>query len=102
MIMQDAGYSARAAYNGAAALTLSREQAPDLVISDVLMPGMSGVDLAVTTKREFPSCRILLFSGQAASADMLRDARGRGYDFELLAKPIDPDELLQKLTAMFG
>ena len=102
MIMQDAGYSARAAYNGAAALTLSREQAPDLVISDVLMPGMSGVDLAVTTKREFPSCRILLFSGQAASADMLRDARGRGYDFELLAKPIDPDELLQKLTAMFS
>lgn len=102
MIMQDAGYSARAAYDGAAALSMSREQAPDLIITDVLMPGMSGVDLAVTTQREFPNCRILLFSGQAASADMLQSARSRGHDFELLAKPVDLDELLQKLTAMFA
>lgn len=102
MIMQDAGYSARAAYDGAAALSMSREQAPDLIITDVLMPGMSGVDLAVTTQREFPNCRILLFSGQAASADMLQSARSRGHDFELLAKPVDLDELLQRLTEMFA
>ena len=102
LIMQDAGYNARAAYDGAAALTMSRERAPDLVISDVLMPGMSGVDLAVVTRREFPGCRILLFSGQAASADMLQDARRNGHDFELLAKPIDPDELLQRVNRMFA
>jgi CheY-like chemotaxis protein len=101
LILQDAGYTARAAYDGAAALTLSREHAPDLIISDVLMPGMSGVDLAVTTRREFPDCRILLFSGQAASVDMLENARSHGHDFELLAKPVDLDELLQRVTNMF-
>lgn len=102
LILQDAGYTARAAYDGAAALNLSREHAPDLVITDVLMPGMSGVDLALTTQREFPECRILLFSGQAASVDMLEDARSRGHDFELLAKPVDLDELLQKITKVFA
>jgi CheY-like chemotaxis protein len=102
LILQDAGYTARAAYDGAAALNLSREHAPDLVITDVLMPGMSGVDLALTTQREFPECRILLFSGQAASVDILEDARSRGHDFELLAKPVDLDELLQKITKVFA
>lgn len=102
LILQDAGYTARAAYDGAAALNLSREHAPDLVITDVLMPGMSGVDLALTTQREFPECRILLFSGQAASVDMLEDARSRGHDFELLAKPVDLDELLQKITKVLA
>lgn len=102
LIMQDAGYNARAAYDGAAALTMSRERAPDLVISDVLMPGMSGVDLALTTQCEFPDCRILLFSGQAASVDMLEDARSQGHDFELLAKPVDLDELLQRVNRMFA
>jgi hypothetical protein len=43
----------------------------------------------------------LLFSGQAASADMLEDARLRGHDFEVLAKPIEPDDLLERIADLF-
>ena len=38
-----------------------------------------------------------LFSGQAATADLLEDARKRGHQFEILAKPVHPQDLLQKL-----
>ena len=66
---------------------------PDLLISDVVMPEMSGVDLAVRMKEECPACKVLLFSGQAQTADLLEAARQQGHDFELLAKPIHPADL---------
>jgi len=46
-----------------------------------------------------PNCRIILFSGQAASTDLLARARAEGYLFEALPKPINPDVLLQKLKS---
>lgn len=102
LILQDEGYRAEAAYDGGVALSKARECRPDLIISDVLMPGMNGIELAITTQREFPNCRILLFSGQAASADMLREARRNGHDFELLAKPVDPEELIERVAQAVG
>jgi DNA-binding NtrC family response regulator len=97
-ILQKAGYAARPAYDAPAALAMSREQAPDLIISDVLMPGINGIELAINATIEYPRCRILLFSGQAGSADMLDEARRRGHDFELLAKPIEPEDLVKKVA----
>jgi DNA-binding NtrC family response regulator len=47
---------------------------PSLLISDVLMPGMNGVDLAIHLKSICPSCKVLLFSGQAAANDLLEAA----------------------------
>jgi hypothetical protein len=44
-----------------------------------------------------PSCKILLFSGQAATADLLEKARMEGHEFEILAKPVHPTDLLAKL-----
>jgi hypothetical protein len=41
-----------------------------------------------------PNCKILLFSGQAATSDLLEDARAQGYDFRLLQKPVHPSEFL--------
>jgi DNA-binding NtrC family response regulator len=101
-ILQAAGYTARPAYDGSAALAMSREQTPDLIISDVLMPGINGIELAITASMEYPRCRILLFSGQAGSGDMLDEARRRGHDFELLPKPIDPDDLVKKVADVFA
>jgi DNA-binding NtrC family response regulator len=97
-ILQAAGYTARSAYDGSAALAMSREQAPDLIISDVLMPGINGIELAINATAQYPRCRILLFSGQAGSANMLEEARRNGNDFELLAKPIEPDDLVKKVA----
>lgn len=101
LILQAAGYAARAAYDGSAALAMTRNSQPDLILTDVLMPGMNGIELAITARREYPQCHVLLFSGQAASADMLEEARLRGYDFEVLAKPVEPEDLLKRIADVF-
>jgi CheY-like chemotaxis protein len=46
-----------------------------------------------------PKIKILLFSGQAATADLLEKAREKGYEFEILAKPVHPQDLLSRLQA---
>lgn len=74
---------------------------PGLLISDVVMPRMSGVDLAVRLCRSFP-CKVLLFSGQALTANLLAPARALGFEFELLLKPVHPDDLLARLHHMLG
>jgi len=64
LILRAKGYKAASAYDGAAGLALYRRMVPDLVISDVVMPQMNGVDMAIAIRREFLRSRILLFSGQ--------------------------------------
>jgi CheY-like chemotaxis protein len=91
------GYDASAVYSGLAAIESARELRPDLIISDVIMQDMDGIEAAIHIRDFLPSCKILLFSGQAATADLLENARSQGHDFEILAKPVHPSELLAKL-----
>ena len=102
LILKTKNYVAEAAYEAASALEICNQRPPDLVISDVVMPGMNGVEMAVIIRSRFPNCRILLFSGQAATADMLEEARHRGHQFELLAKPVHPEKLLEKVSELVG
>lgn len=91
------GFHSQAFHNPGQVLVRAMDQPPDVLIADVMMPGMSGVELAVALRRAGLRCRIVLFSGQAGAVDMLSDARRQGFPFELLEKPIDPRELLQHL-----
>jgi len=93
------GYDASAVYSGTSAVETARAMQPDLIISDVIMPDMNGIDVAIKIQEFLPVCKILLFSGQAATADLLKDARARGHNFEVLAKPIHPSDLLAKLKS---
>jgi CheY-like chemotaxis protein len=68
-----------------------------LIISDVIMPDMNGIEAAIRIRKALPGCKILLFSGQAATADLLEKARAQGHEFEILAKPVHPQDLLAKL-----
>ena len=88
------GYSATFFTSPLEALAAARSIAPDLLISEVAMPSISGIDLAIQLRAQYPTCKILLFSGQPATFDLLEDARGKGHDFDLLLKPILPTELL--------
>jgi DNA-binding NtrC family response regulator len=94
------GYSATAFTSALEALAAAQSKAPDLLISDVLMPGLSGVDLAIQIRTECPECKILLFSGQATTHDLLKDARRQGNTFELLQKPVQPSAMLKSIEAL--
>jgi CheY-like chemotaxis protein len=102
LILNAEGYKAEAAHDGISALEICRQRVPDLLLSDVIMPGMNGIELAIAIRQEFRGCQILLFSGHAETAEILQDARRRGFDFELLAKPVHPEQLLTKIKELLG
>jgi CheY-like chemotaxis protein len=97
MILKQSGFDARAVYSGEKALELAQSFAPEMLISDVIMADLNGIDAAIRIQALLPGIKILLFSGQAATADLLEKARARGYEFEILAKPVHPQDLLKKL-----
>ncbi|HLW55345.1 MAG TPA: response regulator [Candidatus Angelobacter sp.] len=97
-ILNGNGYEAVAFYDGQSAIESARQRCPDLVLADVMMPRLNGVETVIAIRNICRRTRIVLFSGQAGTVDLLESARARGYEFELLAKPIHPDKLLKKLA----
>lgn len=97
IILNQSGFDASAVYTGTDAVETARADEPDLIISDVIMPDMNGIEAAIRIRQILPGCKILLFSGQAATADLLEKARLEGHEFEILAKPVHPQDLLAKL-----
>ena len=97
IILNQAGFEARAVFSGEDAVKLLDTFQPDMLISDVIMSEMTGIEAAIITRAKLPKCKILLFSGQAATADLLEKAREQGHEFEILAKPVHPTDLLAKL-----
>jgi DNA-binding response OmpR family regulator len=101
-ILRKAGYECRPAYSGTDALLTLSEFSPALIISDVVMPGLDGIEMAKTVRRECPACAVLLFSGNASTQDLLANAHSEGYSFQVLAKPLPPRELLTKVAALLS
>jgi CheY-like chemotaxis protein len=99
MILNQSGFDARSVYSGEKALELAESFHPDMLISDVIMADLNGIDAAIRIRALLPEIKILLFSGQAATADLLEKARADGYEFEILAKPVHPQDLLSRLRA---
>lgn len=98
-ILVRSGYLAITAYDGESALESALHMPPEMLITDVALPGMSGIELSIIIKRVFPDCKIILFSGQSATADMLASAGREGHRFEFLAKPVHPRDLLARVSA---
>ena len=99
-ILKNVGFDAKAFTNPLDALDAANSNAPDLLITDVVMPEMSGIDLGIHFRERFPKCNVLLFSGQATTSSLLEAARERGHDFTLLAKPIHPKDLLAAIRGV--
>ena len=99
IILNQAGFEARAVYSGENALETVDAFQPNMLISDVIMTGMTGIEAAIQIRQKLPQCKVLLFSGQAATADLLEKARAQGHEFEILAKPVHPTDLLAKLRS---
>lgn len=99
-ILNGEGHEAFAMSDGASAVKWAARMQPDAVVTDVIMPGMDGIETAKAIVKLLPACRIILFSGQAASSDLVAKARAEGYRFEVLAKPINPTTLLEKINGL--
>ena len=96
-ILNTTGCSASAVYSGEEAMEAIRADVPDLLITDICMPGMNGIELGVHVRQHYPKCKVLLFSGHSSAAHLIEEARAKGHDFTLLHKPIHPRDLLECL-----
>jgi CheY-like chemotaxis protein len=96
-ILEMSGFRVATAYEGWEALKVAAQFRPDYVLSDVLMPRMSGVDLGIALRKMYPDARILLFSGQVGISEILLEGQKQGFEFELIAKPIHPLKLIERL-----
>jgi CheY-like chemotaxis protein len=99
-VLDREGYETRKAYSGEEAVAVARAFAPDLLICDVIMPGISGLDAAIQIRDQHPLCKVLLVSGHISLAELSHQAADRGYDFAYLAKPVHPQLLLEELRRL--
>ena len=99
-ILRKQNYAATAAYNAEEALAIAKVIPPDYLITDILMPSMTGIDLAIAVKELTPDCKVLLFSGHVNVVHLEDDPRCAAYDFPMLSKPIHPDVLLANLASL--
>ncbi len=98
-ILHAGGFAAVATYDGESALESANLAPPQVVIADVHLSGMSGIDVAIAIEESIPDARALLLSGRAELAD-LSAARARGHEFPLVAKPVPPEQLLQIVRSL--
>ena len=98
-ILNRSGYDAHAVYSGETAIEAARKIPPDVLISDVIMFGMNGIDASRQIVSLVPDCRVILFSGQAATAGLIERAAADGHHFEVVAKPVHPVVLLNLLKS---
>lgn len=99
-ILKLSGFDATAFTDPLAAIEAIQTTTPDLLITDVSMPEMNGIDLAIHFRTVCPSCTVLLFSGHATTSGLLVSAKEKGYDFNLLVKPVHPTDLLAVVRSL--
>src|ERR1035438_6605194 len=101
-ILEHEGYDVMPFTNPLAALEAANFQAPDLLITDVVMTPLDGVEFAIRVKERHPNCKVLLLSGNPATSELCEGARAKGLDFTLLPKPTHPTVLLKQIHSLIG
>ncbi len=102
MIFQMQRYDARVAYSAEGAAEVIAAWEPELAILDVILPEMNGIDLAIVIKANYPKCHVLLFSGHTNTSMLLEEAGRKGHNFEVLAKPVMPDLMLERASELLS
>jgi DNA-binding NtrC family response regulator len=98
LILRARGHRARVAYSAEEAILISENFVPQALISDVVMPGMNGLDLAAYFDERYPACKVLLISGNAVGFGLIEESARRGHYHSILPKPIHPAQILQFLA----
>ncbi len=101
-VLRSQGFHATSFTEPLKALQAARCDPPDLIISEVSMSLLSGIELAIQVRKQCPDCKVLLLSGQPDISTLLEASRATGYTFEVLPKPIHPTHLLTRIHSLFG
>jgi CheY-like chemotaxis protein len=99
-VLNMVGFNAFPLYGGSDAVEQATQKPYDVLICDVVMAGMTGIDAAIEIRKVLPHCRVLLVSGNTRTTDMLKYAHEQGHDFDILAKPVHPSEIIDRLKMM--
>src|SRR5689334_4320158 len=91
-MLRHEGYDAAAAYSGQEAIALALEFLPDVLIADVMMAGVNGMEAAKTICAALPQCKAMLFSGDIEGRRVVEDALNDGLAFDFVEKPLHPQE----------
>ncbi len=94
-ILSDEGYKVRTAADGFRALAAANEFAPDVVLTDLKMPGMDGLELLQRLAKDFSETAVILMTAFGAVESAVSAMRAGATDY--LVKPLNSDELLVKI-----
>jgi DNA-binding NtrC family response regulator len=98
--MSKRGIDVRGAGSGEEGLAMMRESTSDIIVLDVRMPGMDGIEMLREIKKQWPLTEVIMLTGHA-SLEAAREGMELGA-FDYLMKPVDIDELLFKIEDAFG
>jgi CheY-like chemotaxis protein len=89
-VLESRGHFVVGVETGEQALAEIRRRSFDCALCDIHLPGIDGIETALSIRQAVPGCRVLLMSGNSGSSDLLERAQRAGHRFEVLAKPFDP------------
>jgi DNA-binding response OmpR family regulator len=94
--LQIRGYPTGVAVDGEEALNLLANNIYDVMVLDLMLPGLSGLDVLQQVKQQYPDLPVIMLTGQGSTREGLAGMRFGAFDF--LMKPVDLDELITKIT----
>jgi DNA-binding NtrC family response regulator len=100
-VLTGAGHDVRQAGDGAEGLLMCRQRSPELVITDLVMPGMEGIETILQLSRERPEVPVLAISGAEPASVYLRAATALGAA-RSLSKPFTIDQLLTAVEGLLA
>ena len=93
-------YDAFTCYSAEEAIPKLGALRPHVVVTDVVMGAINGVELAIHIAETYPDCKVLLLSGHSLTSTLLEMSEKLGYSFPILAKPAQPQDILDTLAAL--
>lgn len=85
--------------DGDDALRIINTERPPVVVLDVMMPGLGGLDVLQQIKRNYPQIQVILLTGRGSTNDGIKGMRLGAFDY--LMKPVKIEDLIQKMNDAF-
>ena len=88
--------AARVAHDGESALKAVAEDEPHVMVLDVMMPGMKGIEVLQRVREQHPAVQVVLLTGQGKTRDGIEGMRHGAFAY--LMKPLDLEDLMQTMN----